>query len=256
MGNVSEQSPPNWFDAGGHNYERYRLRYPSHLATDLSALVTSHERAVDVGCGNGQLTTLLAENFEHVIGIDSSVEQLSNARKHVGIDYILGSAESLAVESHTVDLITVAQAAHWFDLPRFYAEVRRVARPGAAVVLLCYGSPRLSSQPCDALLEDLRWRQVMPFWPPQTKHIDEHYRNIDFPFDELPLPPLAIRQQISRAGVLGYLSTWSAVRAIEQAGRLEIMHDFSRAFTDAWPDEGELLEVTWTLHFRAGRVAD
>lgn len=133
----------NWFDAGGDAYARYRPDYPDKLVDILAEIAPARHLAVDVGCGNGQFTRQLATSFEAVIGLDSSADQIANAAPHDRVRYAVAPAENLGLPEHCADLITAAQAAHWFDLPRFYAQVRRVAAPGAALALISYGVAQL-----------------------------------------------------------------------------------------------------------------
>jgi ubiquinone/menaquinone biosynthesis C-methylase UbiE len=117
----------NWFASGGADYARYRPEYPTVLLDYLLSITPVHHHALDVGCGTGQLTTLLACAFDKVTGIDPSQTQIDNAEPHPRVDYCVGPAEQLPHALHDINLITVAQAAHWFDLPVFYREAQRVA---------------------------------------------------------------------------------------------------------------------------------
>ena len=78
---VAEVGTRNWFDAGGSAYALFRPEYPAGLSTFLASTVKGQGRAVDVGCGNGQLTCQLADHFTTVVGIDSSEDQIANAAK-------------------------------------------------------------------------------------------------------------------------------------------------------------------------------
>lgn len=95
--------------------------------------------AVDVGCGSGQGTTILAQYFTKVIGMDISPAQLEKAQSSnhcPNVSYRQSPAEDLPFESGTVDLITAMTAAHWFDRPRFFKEADRVLKPGGCLALL------------------------------------------------------------------------------------------------------------------------
>src|SRR5690606_16240817 len=122
---VSGAGARNWFGAGGGAYARFRPRYPRKLVDELVRLAPGTGLAVDVGCGSGQLTELLAGSFDHVIGVDPSADQIANTRPHRRIRYLTAPAEDLPVDDGSADLITAAQAAHWFDLSKFYDEARR-----------------------------------------------------------------------------------------------------------------------------------
>src|SRR5690606_22222870 len=128
----------NWFDQGGQAYARFRPQYPAALAAYLASIAPDTALAVDVGCGNGQLTHLLAEHFTAVAGFDPSADQLAPATTRANVTYQCAPAERLPLPDRCASLISAAQAAHWFDLPAFYAQVRRIAKPGAVVALISY----------------------------------------------------------------------------------------------------------------------
>lgn len=129
----------NWFDRGGQAYAQFRPEYPAELAEVLASLAPTTDLAVDVGCGNGQLTVQLASHFDAVIGVDPSADQIANARLHGRVRYVQAPAENLPVPKRRAGLITAAQAAHWFDRPAFYNEVRRIAVDDAVLALVSYG---------------------------------------------------------------------------------------------------------------------
>ncbi len=75
----------NWFEQGGGNYAAYRPDYPAELGAELARIAPRRGTAVDVGCGTGQLTGLLAEHFTHVIGVEPGEDQLAHATPADGI---------------------------------------------------------------------------------------------------------------------------------------------------------------------------
>ena len=112
-------------------YAAHRPTYPAALVDWLAAQCPARDAALDVGCGSGQLSALLADRFRSVIGIDASAAQLAQAEKRANVDYRVAPAEHTGVADRCVDLVTAAQAAHWFDRPAFYAEAKRVGRKDA-----------------------------------------------------------------------------------------------------------------------------
>src|SRR5690606_18351837 len=125
-------------------------------------------------CGNGQLTTLLAAHFEAVVGVDPSADQIANARAAGRIRYVESPAERLPLPGAVADLVTAAQAAHWFDLPAFYREVQRVAAPGAVLALVTYDVPRLGPPLDERFLRFYRV-ETGPFWSPERDLVDSGY---------------------------------------------------------------------------------
>ena len=120
-------------------YARYRPTYPPELAAHLAAIAPSHALALDLATSNGQAAIDLVMHFDQVMASDASARQLAEAVTHPRVLYLRHQAERLPIRSGSADLIAVAQAAHWFDLDRFYMEARRVLRPGGVVALWTYG---------------------------------------------------------------------------------------------------------------------
>jgi SAM-dependent methyltransferase len=248
-------TPPsrNWFDQGGEAYARFRPEYPPALAAFLAAAAPDRALAVDAGCGNGQLTQLLAPCFERVIGIDPSADQIANAGVHERIAYRCAPAERMPVDDGCASLVTAAQAAHWFDLPAFYREVRRIARPAALLALVSYGVLALDAD-LDRRFQHFYHDEIGPFWPAQRKLVDTGYATIDFPFEELAPPALDIRCAWTLPQFLGYVSTWSAVRSAREAGRDVVGKGAQQVVAAAWGDPGRERPVRWPINMRLGRV--
>ncbi len=243
----------NWFDQGGRAYARFRPEYPKALAAFLASAAPDGRLAVDVGCGNGQLTQLLAPYFNRVIGLDPSADQIANAVPNARIHYECAPAERLPVPDASVSLITAAQAAHWFDLPAFYREVRRIAMPGAVVALVSYGvldlEPGLNRR-FQAFYRD----EIGPYWPPERKLVDSGYATIDFPFEEFTPPSLDIRVDWHLSEFIGYVLTWSATRSAREAGRDALLMAFFDDIAALWGDPNAKRPVSWPINMRIGRV--
>ena len=243
---------PDHFSRVADGYAAYRPAYPAALVQLLAELAPAHDLAWDAGCGSGQLSVGLVRRFTRVIATDVSAEQLARAAPHPRIDYRRVSAEAAGVPSRTVDLAVAAQAAHWFDLPAYYAEVRRVSRPGAILALASYGLIRIAPEIDPAI--DAFYEALGPHWPPERRHVESGYRALPFPFTELPTPPLEMREAWTLAHVLGYVGTWSALRRAEQDLGRALFEDFSRALGRVWGPPGTRRPVRWDLALRVGRV--
>lgn len=243
----------NWFDQGGLAYARFRPEYPPQLAAFLASITTDRRMAVDVGCGNGQLTQLIAPYFNSVAGLDPSADQIANATPHQRITYQCAPAEHLPLADGCANLITAAQAAHWFNLPDFYREARRIAASGCVLALISYGV--LSLEPAlNERFQKFYQDEVGPYWPPERKLVDAGYATIDFPFEELAAPPMEIRVHWHLIDFLGYLNTWSAVRRAKEAGRKEVLLDFASDISSAWGDENRRRSIAWPINMRIGKL--
>lgn len=237
------------FSESAARYAAHRPIYPEALADYLAGLAPRRERALDCGCGNGQLAHLLADRFAHVEATDASAEQIGKAQPHPRIDYRVARAESSGLRAASVDLVTAAQAAHWFDLARFYAEVRRVARPGAILALISYNLPRVGAR-IDEVIAHFHGEVVGRYWPCERRHVDADYRSLDFPFAELHAPPLAITHDWAMADLLHYIDTWSAVRHYEKAIGQSPIPTLAAEIAKEWGEPDSVRRVSWPLSLR------
>jgi SAM-dependent methyltransferase len=243
----------NWFAQGGQAYARFRPEYPVELAAFLAAITADKRLAVDVGCGNGQLTQLLAPHFHAVLGLDPSADQIANITPDARISYQCAPAEQLPLADGCANLITAAQAAHWFNLPAFYQEARRVAAPGALLALISYGVLKLEPA-LNGRFQQFYRDEIGPYWPPERKLVDAGYATIAFPFEALAAPELEIRVNWQLSELLGYLLTWSAVRSAREAGHEAVLLDFAHDIAALWGDENRLRPVSWPINMRIGRL--
>ena len=241
------------FSARSADYAAYRPTYPDALVDYLAGLCAATDAALDVGCGTGQLSVLLARRFRSVIATDASAQQIDRAEAHPSVEYRVAPAERSGLPDASVDLVAAAQAAHWFDLPAFYAEARRIGKPGAVLALVTYGVIRADPE-IDPTIQHFYKHVVGPYWPPERRHVEEGYRAFAFPFDEWAAPPLAIEVPWTAADLIGYADTWSAVRGAEKAlGRAPI-EAFGRSLVQAWGDPDRRRTIRFPLSLRVGRM--
>lgn len=192
-------------------YARFRPRYPEELFEFIYKQLQTFDRAWDVGTGNGQFAIQLASKFREVIASDTSQRQLQEAELSPNVTYVNEPAEKTSIESNSVDLVSVAQAVHWFNFPEFYAEVKRVKKPDGLIVLAGYGMFR-SIPELDEIISELYQKTTGPYWDPRRKYLDEDYKTIPFPFEEIECPQFNNTVQWNWKELSGYLRTWSAVQ--------------------------------------------
>lgn len=244
---------PDYFSDAAERYAAHRPGYPAELAEALAGLAPGRRLAWDAGCGPGRLTELLAAHFGRVVGSDASPDQLAGAAPEEGVSYVCALAEEAPLARGVADLVAAAQAAHWFDLDGFYREVRRVARPGAALALVTYDRPRVSGA-VDRLVDRFHDEVLEGHWSPRRRHVDARYATLDFPFGTLPSPELVMEERWTADAFLAYVETWSGNRAYVRAEGRDAVDRFRDAVADAWDDPGGERTVTWPLTVRAGRV--
>ena len=150
------QSFHDHFSDVAKRYADFRPHYPAALFDYLATLVPRTPLVWDCACGNGQATVDLAERFERVIATDASREQVASARPNPKVEYRVAPAEQSGLPAESVGLITVAQALHWFDLDRFYAEARRVLYSNGVLAAWAYGVNEVEGEAInEAALKDL-----------------------------------------------------------------------------------------------------
>lgn len=240
------------FSRHAESYAAHRPNYPEALFAHIISLAPGRERAWDCGTGNGQAAAGLAPHFREVIATDASAEQIANAVAHERVTYAVAPAEASGIEAASVDLVTVAQAAHWFDLPRFYAEVNRVLKPRGVLALWCYGLFRISPT-VDPLLHRYYNDIVGPYWPAQRRFIDEQYQTLPFPFNATAAPAFAMETQWDLDEVKGYLRTWSAAQRLQASTGADPLVDIEPALAAAWGEATDKKLITWPVYLRAGR---
>lgn len=241
------------FSGVAASYREFRPRYPPALFEWLAAVSPARARAVDLGCGTGQASVALAAHFDEVIGLDPSAEQVARAEPHPRVRYAVAPAEATGLPAEHAELVTAAQAFHWFDPGRLAPELERIARPGAVFAAFTYDLCRVDGA-VDAVVDRLYRGALGPYWPPERAHVDAGYRTLPFPWPELTAPPLAIEESWTLDRFLGYLGTWSAVSAY----RRKLGEDPVAAATGdlgaAWGPPERARAVRWKLTVRAGRL--
>ena len=241
------------FTAHAGEYRRFRPMYPRSVFEFLAGVAPSRRLAWDCATGNGQAATGLAERFEHVVASDASREQIAQAAAHPRVEYRVATAEDSGLERASIDLVTVAQAAHWLDLERFYAETMRVARPGGVIALWCYSLLTIAPE-IDSLIIRFYYDVVGPYWPKERVHVENGYRELPFPFAEIATPSFAMETEWSLGHLLGYVDTWSPVRIFREQVGSDPLDELAPPLARAWGDPAKLRRARFPLSFRVGRV--
>ncbi len=241
----------NHFGSHSQDYLRFRPDYPEALYQFLASLVSEHDLAWDVGTGNGQAASEIAKYFKKVIATDINVGQIQVAIQKPNIEYRILPAEKTDLLNQSVDMITVAQALHWFNLPNFYAEVKRVAKKNAVLAAWTYGL-FISTEEIDAVIKKLYLEILKECWPIERKYIDEEYKTIPFPFPKIPSPNFYIEKLYGYDNLLGYLHTWSAVKEYHKRFGSDPLKLIIPDLQKAWGDLASSYTVRWPIHLLLG----
>lgn len=246
-------NPADHFSGHAANYAKARPGYPPELFAWLARQCNAHELAWDCGTGNGQAAQALAEHFRHIHATDLSAEQIAQAKPHPRIDFRTTPAEASGLADRCCDLVTVAQALHWFCDESFYAEVRRVLKPGGLFAAWTYTLLRGAGD-FSKLIEDFYANAVGPWWPAERRWVDLAYRGMPFPFPDIAVPQFEIRLEWTLADLLAYLRTWSATqRCIKDTG-CDPCVALGERLGELWPDADTPRIFIWPIALRCGRL--
>ncbi len=241
------------FSHHASDYARYRPDYPAALYEFLAKAVKRHDLAWDCGTGNGQAALGLAVYFDRVIATDPSEKQIRNAMSHEKISYVVAPAETTQIPARSVDLITVAQALHWFDFESFHQEVLRVLKPEGILAVWCYGLTRINPA-VDEVVQHYYKDVIGPYWPPERRYIDEKYRTVPFPFAEIPAPEFQMQAEWDLNDFTGYLRTWSATQRFQKQNAQDPLDTIYSLLANTWGPADGRQSVRWPLYLRIGRV--
>lgn len=239
------------FSSQSAEYAVYRPTYPQDLYDFLFSLVNEKDAAWDCATGNGQVARILAQHFQKVYATDISEKQLSQALQLPNILYKVESSDRADVPDDSFDLVTVAQAIHWFNFEAFYAEVKRTLKPGGVIAVFGYGL-MLIDKKVDQVIHKLYEDILGKYWDSERRYIEEGYKTIPFPFEEVSAPHFQIKTTWSFSQMIGYLNTWSSLQHYKKANERNPLEYLMTELKDAWGDDAEK-EVRFPILFRVGR---
>ncbi len=240
------------FSGYSANYATYRPTPPPALYDFLYKQVAAFDTAWDCGTGNGQIALKLAEKFTTVYATDISTQQIEIAEKRNNIIYKTERAEQSSIPDNTIDLVTVAQAVHWFDFDAFNKEVERVSKPNAIISLITYYLLRVNTE-VDKLIDELYWDITRPYWDKERQYVDDKYLTIPFPFKEIQTPSIDIELNWNLEHLLGYIRTWSGLQHYIQQKNEDPVSLLRPRFEQIW-NAGEIKQVKFPLFIRTGRI--
>ncbi len=237
------------FSENTKDYAEFRPTYPTALFEYLSDISPEKKIAWDCATGNGQSAQELSKYFSQVLATDASASQIEQATKQQNIIYSVAVAEKTSIETGSVDLVTVAQALHWFDQEKFFLEVKRVLKPKGVLAVWSYNLLNIRSV-IDDLINHFYAETLESYWPPERRMVEQGYGEIQFPFEQIETPDFVMKQEWSCSQLLGYLGTWSAVKKYKQEKGIDPVARLSEKITRLWGDPEETLKVEWPLKIR------
>jgi SAM-dependent methyltransferase len=265
------------FHKQAKNYAETRPSYPEELFEFIASKTPNHELVWDVGTGSGQAAKSLAKLYKNVVATDTSQEQLDYAPKLPNVRYQytppnipLSELESCVAPPGTVDLVTIAQALHWFDLPTFYQQVKLVLKkPHGVIAAWCYTVPEANdnvtvvNDKFDALFRQF-YAKSQPYWDPARKLVDGKYKGIDFPFEPVgnganhtgPFE-FTTERLMDLEGFFTYIRSWSAYQTAKDKGVELLSDDAVESFKRVWNEDGVDQKVVKShVYLRIGKVGN
>lgn len=238
------------FSQNSQLYKQARPDYPHSVIHEILKHTPEHSFAWDCGAGSGQFTQLLVPYFEQIVATDLSESQLQSAPYFENVSYQIQIAEQTIFTNQSFDLITVAQAIHWFDFEKFYAEVRRTLKVNGLLAIVGYGLLEIQDQQVNTMIQALYYEKLAGCWDAERRYIDEAYQTIPFDFDEITVPKFSMTYQWTAAQLLKYLSTWSAIKNYQDQYAEHALLDLAEYLQDL----EQKFEITFPVFLRLGRV--
>ena len=236
------------FSTQAQTYADSRPDYPAALYEFMVSQTKQHTLCWDVATGNGQAAVALAQYFDRVVATDASMAQLQQAIGRVNIDYRCEPAEHSSLENASVDLVTVAQALHWFDFERFYPELKRVLKPGGRVAAWTYGLLTVNDE-IDSIIERFYSHVLGGYWPQERNYVDQAYKTIPFPFNKIEAPYFSIKREWSLEQLCRYLESWSAVEKYKKQNGSSCVAPIKKQLESCWTDNQR---VSWPISLLLG----
>jgi ubiquinone/menaquinone biosynthesis C-methylase UbiE len=242
------------FSVNAEKYGKYRPDYPASLFKFLASITPGHDLAWDCATGSGQAARGLATYFHKVIATDASSRQIENAVQNEKISYSVAPAHQTTIQTESIDLVTVAQALHWFEFDRFYKEAKRVLKQNGIIAAWTYNLLTVSPE-IDLIIKHFYLNVVGEFWPPERKFVENGYKNIPFPFNKLPSPSFHMSARWTIKQLMGYLSTWSAAKRYRDKKRNDPVEPIEKELIRLWDNHAGVMNVTWSLSVIIGKKA-
>ncbi|WP_205941072.1 class I SAM-dependent methyltransferase [Albibacterium indicum] len=202
--------------------------------------------------GRGQVAYELAKTFDKVFATDVSQSQIANALQANNISYSVQPAETTNFDDGQFDLVIVAQAIHWFDFDKFYAEVKRTTKDNAFLCVVGYNRVKITEQ-IDNVITDFYTHVIGSYWDKERRYVDENYTTIPFPFKEIQTPKFVNKQHWTLEHLVGYLKTWSAVKHFVKQNTFNPVDELQKEIEPLWGNK-QIREVHFPLLLRIGQI--
>ena len=240
------------FSQQANAYAKYRPTYPQELCDFILSKIERRDTAWDCGTGNGQTAKELAKYFKKVFATDISEKQIQNANKADNIFYSVQSAEQTNFPDNYFDLVTVSQALHWFDVNKFYSEVKRVAKSNAWIAVWMYSLANISPE-IDKLVNVKHYKETLgDYWDYERKFVDDYYATLPFTFKEMQCPVFEMKFEWTLNELEGYLNTWSALQRFIAQHNFNPVDKLIEEIKPFWKQER--MKIVFPVYMRMGQI--
>jgi len=237
------------FSDNSEAYKQFRPTYPQELFAYLSSISKHHQTAWDCATGTGQSAVSLSNYYSKIIATDASASQIKNAEKKQGVVYQIATAENSHIDTGSIDLITVAQAFHWFNVDEFAEEVNRVLKDNGIIAIWTYNLLSIREN-LDKEIIYLYKTILGEHWPEERKMVEKGYKNVQLPFTEIKAPSFNLSAHWNLSQLIGYLCTWSATKKYKEKFGTNPVEEVYNNIADAWGDPENVLQIKWLLSIK------
>lgn len=222
------------FNSKSGEYKNFRPLYPERLFEVLRSYCKEGKRAWDSACGNGQVASSLVRYFDSVSASDLNLNQIENRIDHKNIDFSVQNSEETTYKNSSFDLVVVAQAMHWFNLDKFFSEVKRVLKPGGVFACIGYSFFTVSSE-IDEIVKELVLDPISSYWSDKNRILWNRYEDVNFPFYKVDIEDVEMASFWTREELINYISTWSAYKRYRENSSKEILEELDLKLKKIWP---------------------
>ena len=243
------------FSSNNKEYSKFRPDYPKELYEFIIKHTQNQNSAWDCATGTGQAAAVLAEYFDIVYATDAAENQIKEAIQKPNIKYTTALSNKSYLKENSIDLITIAQALHWFANDETYKEIKKVAKKDAVIAAWCY----TASWECEFKNIAEIWSEfysiIRPYFSFGRHYIDEKYETILFPFKEIKTPKFFIKKQWGIYEIINYAGTFSALKNYVKQTNTNPIEDFLiPALKKNWPENNNKIQINIPIHLKLGKV--
>jgi ubiquinone/menaquinone biosynthesis C-methylase UbiE len=234
-------------------YAESRPQYPEELFKYLSDLSPGHNVAWDCATGNGQAAMSLAGYFERVIASDMSLSQIQNAASQKQINYFVAHSENAGLKSHSIDLLTVASAVHWFNLEKFFSEAVRVLKPGGILAVWTYHVGHVEP-PFQKLFYNFYTDVLSSYFNQGARLVDRKYTDLKLPGKQIESENLFVSVDWNLTALLNFIESWSGIQQYRVAKGNDPVELIEKELKELWGEPESVHNIRWPLYLRISRV--